>query len=421
MGLFSFVGSALRAAKDFVVNDVINPVIRKAKEVTGKVVIFLADEAEHTVAKIKKVWTVVKPWLVKAREVAEAAAATIPHPEIRAAAAAVAKVLDFVITIDEHPLAKRIAAAIEWTIKMAKEARRYYETQEEVDAAEAYREVLAKAKEMAPEELQRGVRIAEFINNSILLRTRIDELLDHSAIEDVDHYLRLRAAQRLLANAEKKIRKLSDIEKISDNDMFLIQVSTNLLDENPQLSDVDAARLEKIVQKRYGKPLIAFVFEEMVVAWGNDLKAERGQQTGKEAALAQKKIQMKKLELADKLNLLGEAEKATLKSLQDQVKQLDEEISEDRRRNSEFQILIQASEGFLQIIEKDEAALEEEGLGWLAESAMSVGKMVITCVQSKKRFSDLPEAELSLINDFSNIFAAASEARTEQFPVMVAG
>ncbi|SAL16216.1 hypothetical protein AWB64_00953 [Caballeronia sordidicola] len=420
MGLFSIVGSAFRAAKDFVVNEVINPVIRKAKEVTGKVVIFLADEAEHAVAEIKKVWTVVKPWLVKARDAAAAAALTIPHPEVRAAAAAVAKVLDFVSTIDEHPLAKRIAAAIEWAIKMAKEARRHYQTQEEIDAAEAYKEVLAKAKEMAPEELQRGVKIAEFINNSILLRTRIDELLNDSVIEDIDHYLRLRAAQRLLANAEKKIRKLSDIEKISDNDMFLIQVSTNLLDENPQLSDVDAARLEKIVQKRYGKPLIAFVFEEMVVAWGNDLKAERDQQTGKEGALAKNKVQMKKLELSDKMNLLGEAEQATLKSLRAQVKQLDEEIIEDRSRNSEFQILIQAAEGFLQIIEKDEARLEAEDLSWLAESAVSVGKIVIDCVQSKKRFSDLPEAELSLINDFSNIFAAASKARAEQL-VMVAG
>lgn len=87
-----------------------------------------------------------------------------------------------------------------------------------------------------------------------------------------------------------------------------------------------------------------------------------------------------------------------------------EQLGEDllARRN-----YVNAAEGFLQMLEKDEQQLIAEGKEYLLEQGAMVGTLLIDCSQNDRAWASLSREEQGLINDFANIFGADCQKRTE--------
>lgn len=78
----------------------------------------------------------------------------------------------------------------------------------------------------------------------------------------------------------------------------------------------------------------------------------------------------------------------------------------------EMRYYISAAEGFLQLIEKADEAIERKELQHLIKDAERVGNIIIACLKKIKKWQELTDDEQSLIIAFSNIFNADTDVRT---------
>jgi hypothetical protein len=84
------------------------------------------------------------------------------------------------------------------------------------------------------------------------------------------------------------------------------------------------------------------------------------------------------------------------------------------KQERECAIIFFASEGFLQILEKEVEELEAEGKGYLVAEGLRVGMIIIDCAQRGKSWEELLPEEQELIIAFSNIFEEANRERVAQ-------
>ncbi|BCG04681.1 hypothetical protein PPGU19_092490 (plasmid) [Paraburkholderia sp. PGU19] len=392
----------------------IGAIVSKGKQIAGRVFSFMADEAEALVGKVKEVWKTVKPYLATASMLAKAAAkATAAYPLISKALTVFGRALDALVAFDQSKLAERLDAAIAWAISAARDLKKRI-TDAELAEAEKHRKAVEEAAEKAGAEHRHSVEVVGFLIQSIEIRRRIDDMLEADSIPGFEHYLRLRAAQKLLENAEQTLRSAQSVEEVTPDDIFLVKIASALLADTPTLTDADTQRLDKIVEARFGKALQPFVFEEMIIAWVGEHQAREAAQKKREAEFIELDIDVTRMARRHKSGRLSEAEAATLDEKRAALDKLANEVKEQRARNAESKVFLQAAEGFLQILEKDEATIEREDLVYVAERSAEVGEIIIECLQQHRPWADLNEEEKSLVVAFSNIFEAASRARAAQ-------
>jgi hypothetical protein len=230
--------------------------------------------------------------------------------------------------------------------------------------------------------------------------------------EDFEHYLRLRATQKLMDISEKKFRNAKIMDELSSDDLFLVRIASDLTKPRPELSDSAAERLNRLLKERHGKTLTTFVYEEMVASWvmrGKDLQNEWNISNKLQAKNG---TNLKRLELAEKVqNELSFDEEIQLNELRIAVPENKAALDSLAEERNDIERYANATEGFLQILEKTGEEMEAEDRGYLKEDAVTVGKLMIDLAQKYIPFKELNSENQGLVNDYSNIFKKESNTR----------
>lgn len=411
----STISSAVSSVASTVKN-VASKAWEKTKEVAAKAVNWMAEKAETFIGNVKKVWQSVRPYIDShIRPLVQMAAQAVPWPWLKVALMALDKGLAYVSAFDRSPLAKKIDAAIRWAINAAKSLKdKYLQTTEEVEEANERKQVFEEAMAKMPAEEAKSVELAAMINDFVLVQTAIKNTFDKNEIQDFEHYLRLRATQKLLKYAEQTLNSATDIDQITEDDIFLLKAGAGLLASNPELSDMDAIRLDSIIQKRYRKKLIPFVFEEMVMAWGQNLGNLENQLKTETGTLSKNTVLLRRLEMAKKISEISAEEEAVLSQMKTETAEIKSQVDTLSAKTREQKNYVYAAEGFLQTLEKSQEELTAEGRDYLAEEGGQVGMIIIDCAQHGRKWETLNEEEQMLIIDYANIFKEESEQRTQQ-------
>lgn len=426
MGFWSSIGGAISGAARAVgsvvssaastVKNVASKVWEKTKEVAAKAVNWMAEKAETFVGSVKKVWQSVRPFIDShVRPLVQAATKAAPWPWLKGALTALDMGLAYVSAFDRSPLAKKLDDAIRWAINAAKNLKEtLLKKPEEVEQANERKQVFEEAVAQMPAEEAKSIQLAAMINDFVLVQTAIKNTFDKNEIRDFEHYLRLRATQKLLKYAEQTLNSATDIEQISEDDIFLLKASAGLLAANPELSDADAVRLDDIIQKRYRKKLIPFVFEEMVMAWGQNLGELEKQLKTETATLSKNTVLLRRLEMAKKISEISAEEESVLNQMKAETTAIKSQVDALSAQTREKKNYVYAAEGFLQTLEKSQEELAAEGRDYLAEEGGQVGMIIIDCAQHGRKWDTLNEEEQMLIIDYANIFKEESEMRAQQ-------
>ncbi|WP_277456336.1 hypothetical protein [Pectobacterium punjabense] len=388
------------------------------KETAAKTISWMAEKAETFVGNVKSVWEKVKPFISNVirpivQNAAKLAAKVLPQfPWIGGALQALDKALGLLVEWDKSELAKRISKAIEWAIKKAKQLKDLFLTQEEMNEAREHEEALREARSQMRGEAASAVDLASLITLYAQLSTKIKDVLENIQINDFEHYLRLRASQKLLKDTEQHLTRAQDINAITDDDLFLIETGNELLNPNPQLSDEATQRLDRVVMTRFGKKLIPFVFEEMIMAWGYNLQDMENEWKSLNGDLSKEQVLLRRLQIGQRLNDLQEEEVGMLSELEARLPEQQAKMEAKRKHTNEMRNYVFAAEGFLQMLEKEPEAFE--GQEYLMEDSSAVGMVIIECAQFGKRWEELDSEQQSLIIDFANIFEKASRERASK-------
>lgn len=273
---------------------------------------------------------------------------------------------------------------------------------------QAYQEIDASSEKDA-------ILYAMIINEYALLQSKINEVILKDNLKDFEHLLRLRAVQKMLKSAQHSIAEAKDVKELKEDDLFLLQVGSQLLEAEPQLSDMEAERLDGLIRNRYtGKSLLPFVFEEMVSTWMvryENLEAGWQRMNATQAGI---KRQITELKTKMAIEELSPAEEIQLASLESDLKVSVYQLKQRQEESRSMRTYINASEGFLQILEKDYEQIEAEGREYLLDDVAEVGRLIIDCAENNKPLSELSYDEFGLLNDYANIFAQEAKERADE-------
>ncbi|NPT37861.1 hypothetical protein [Paraburkholderia xenovorans] len=422
MGFWSRVGSFIGEAAS-TVKRAANAAWETAKDVASRAVGWMAEEAEKFVEDVKHTWQIVKPYVEHIRAgLRTAAALTTEIPFLSAALLALDKGLGALTAFENSPIAKKVNEAIAWAIKLAQRWKKSTQgeqeserlSEEELRTAKRHQDDLRAAeREVDSEPLRHQMELASVINDFEIARTDLANAID-AAPANFEHYLRLRATQKLLGMADRTLRAAQTIDDISVDDIFLVRIASDLIKSNPELGKEAALRLDSLLQQRYGKKLTPFVFEELIASW-----AMRAEQLGKRwdeanRSFSKDKILLKRLTIArDIQDELSEEETLELANLEKNVPLLKQQLDDVARQQRDIERYTGAAEGFLQLLEKTPEQIEQEDREYLIEDGALVGKILIDCAQNNVPFNELDSEQQALVNDYANIFKRESQARTE--------
>lgn len=420
MGWFSDACSSVWSGVSSLASSAVSAVSSVASGVASmarKTISWIAEKGEGVIETVKDAYKKIKPYLQKASPFLKGIAAVAPFPWLKAAILAVDKGITALLALENSPILKRLERAARWVIDVAKRLDRKLNAQEEAEAREhqqAFNEARAAAQ---TEEQARTFDVAAMVNELAMVKAGIANLIDDGKFANMEHYLRLRATQKLMRTVEDKLSVTATLDGISADDIFLVTVGANLLSDNPQLSEEEAQRLDGIVMQRYGTKLLPFVFEEMSKMWQLALSEDERQWKRMVKVLADAKAKQSRLKLEALVSSLSVEEQALLEELN---KTLPEQILANQdlmQRNVERENYISATEGFLQLLEKSEEELRANDQEFLLAQGNEVGLLLTRCAQEQLRWSDLDDEQKSMIADFANIFREASIKRGEALMV----
>ena len=405
MGFFSGMCSAFSSVVSSVASTV-SRAYQKGKEVAAKVLSFMADEGAQIVQTVKDVWQKAKPFLEKI-QVAAKFVKKIPgmHPWILAAAEAVDRGLTALFALENSPVLQKIAAGVDWAIKTARYLNEKWLNEVELEEAEERKRAFSAAADSLNDEQRRALLFGQIVNELLMVRTKLQAQIDGAGVPSFDHYLRLRATQKLLVDVNQRVNSASELEYITADDLFLLEVGQELLASEPTLSNPQLQRLNTLIVARYRKALNPFVFEELVRGWAMSLnadqeayEAERGRISLDEAVLQRLQanlnfeLSMSPAELTQMAEL-----KASLPAQQQALLALNRSI---QHRNH----FIDSAEGLMQ-------ALEGKADPDVVDMIPEVGAIIIGCMEKGQQWEQLAADEKELVIDFANIYRNARVKR----------
>lgn len=425
MGWFSSIVDAVASV-------IPESVVRAAKTVAAKAIDFMAEKAEKIVGKVKEVWRRVKPYVQMAQEpLRRIAKATAAIPVVGAVTSAAAVGVDALLALENSPVLKKFEKHISIAAQKARELRQQIKegkiawlTPEEYEAAiKTRKDLRAAEKEIRTAEAEAGTVLAEKDLRKIELATAINDFgiakTDvKNAIEgeptDFEHYLRLRATQKLLGMAETKLMAAGSVDGLTEDDWFLVHIASDLIKANPELKTTAAKRLNTILKESYGKTLQSFVYEELVAAWKKQAQALEEEHNKSTDILAKNKVALRRLQVAMRVQeQLDEKEAKELTALESTVPVQENELDALATRHRDIERYANAAEGFLQLLEKTPEQLEEEDRGYVLEEGERVGQIIVEAAENETPFNSLSADAQALITDFSNIFRKEATKRMD--------
>lgn len=422
----SSVGSAVSSVAS-AVGGVVSAAYNAAKDVAGKAVGWLAEKAEGFVDGVKKVWETVKPYVAQIRTVLKTAAAATANvfPWLSGALVLLDKGLGALTAFENSPIAKKVQQAIDWSIKLAQrwqnnktennlEEQQEHErlTEKELIQAKKHQEDLRFAeREVVSPEQRHQLELASVFNDFEIARADLEKTIQ-SAPEDFEHYLRLRATQKLLAMTEKKFRTAKTVDDVSADDIFLVRIASDLIKASPELSKNAAVRLDRVLTELHGKKLLPFVFEELIASWAKRADVLGKQWTQDNKALSKETTLYKYLLGAKEIQSeLSADEMQQLAALEADLPKQKEALTSLATRQRDMERYVGAAEGLLQVLEKTPEQIEAEDRTYLLEESTHIGKLLIECAQTDTPFSQINKEDQSLLTDYANIFKNESKAR----------
>lgn len=417
----SSVGSAVSSAASAIGRGV-SAAYNTAKDLAGQAVGWIAEKAEGFVDGVKNVWNTVKPYMDQIRSALKAAAvATSGIPWLSGALTLLDKGLGALTKFENSPIANKVKQAIDWAIKLAKRWRGNSKenenkpdrlNEEELEEAKKHQENLRFAeREIVSDEQRHQLELAAVFNDYEIASTDLANTID-KAPENFEHYLRLRASQKLLAMADKKFRMAKTVDDLSADDIFIVRIASDLMKANPELSKEAALRLDRLLTEKYGKKLMPFVFEELIASWAKRADTLENQWKNDNRAYA-KDVSLRKYllgaqEIQSELSI---EEKNLLAVLEMELPNKKEKLDILATTHRDVERYVGAAEGLLQVLEKSPEEIEAEGRAYLLEESQHIGKLLIDCAQNEKPFSELDAENQSLMTDYANIFKKESKAR----------
>lgn len=417
----SSVGSAVSSAASAIGRGV-SAAYNTAKDLAGRAVGWIAEKAEGFVDGVRNVWNTVKPYMDQIRIALKAAAvATSGIPWLSGALTLLDKGLGALTKFENSPIANKVKQAIDWAIKLAKRWRGNSKenenkpdrlNEEELEEAKKHQENLRFAeREIVSDDQRHQLELAAVFNDYEIASTDLANTID-KAPENFEHYLRLRASQKLLAMADKKFRMAKTVDDLSADDIFMVRIASDLMKANPELSKEAALRLDRLLTEKYGKKLMPFVFEELIASWAKRADTLENQWKNDNKAYA-KDVSLRKYllgaqEIQSELSI---EEKNLLAVLEMELPNKKEKLDILATTHRDVERYVGAAEGLLQVLEKSPEEIEAEGRAYLLEESQHIGKLLIDCAQNEKPFSELDAENQSLMTDYANIFKKESKAR----------
>ncbi len=392
----------------------VSSVFSKVKEVAGKAIGFMAEKAEGFIGKVSQMWERIKPHISTGRKILMMAAGMVSAPWLKGALMEIDRGLTWLEKLDKQPLVNKAQKAIQWVIEWCKNAHQKQLENEALEEARRHAEALEAAERELEGSEKEAISAIAMINHYMIAKAEVDIAVKRDDLQDFEYFLRLRAVQKLLAFYEKRIEAVKEVSDI-DNDMrFLVFAANALIKQDAEFSEANTLRLDELTSLQFGKPIIPFIFEEMIIAWEKSRQILEEEWEARNKTLAKERILHNRLVRAQKYEDLEPAELIALNDLAITLPRDTaalESLSNDllARRN-----YVNAAEGFLQMLEKDEQQLISEGKEYLLEQGAQVGSLLIDCSQNNRAWSSLLPEEQSLINDFANIFGADCQQRTRQ-------
>lgn len=426
MGFFGSICSSVSRLVSSAASTISNG-LSKAKEMAGKAIGWMAEKAEGFVDGVKTVWQTVKPFVAKIQTGLRLAAEAVPWPWLKTALLALDKGITVLTAFENSPVARKIDEAIKWSIKLAKrwQAQREQKNQDELqneDEMELSDEDLAIAKEhqatfrsvereMGDTPEREQFELASAINDYKIAKADLARTLSGEP-SNFEHYLRLRATQKLLKMAEDKFNRAETVSDLSLDDLFIVRIASNLIKENPELVSEDALRLDRLLLQIHGKKLTPFVFEELVASWAMRAKNLGDQWQEANRKQAKDSMLLKRLLLAkDIQGELSSEETDVLATLTAEVPEGKAKLDALSTKRRDIERYVGAVEGFLQLLEKSSEEIEAQDRSYLIDEGAEVGRILIRCAEHDLAFRNLTQEEQELITDYSNIFKKESEAR----------
>ncbi len=430
MGWFSGVISSVASVVSSV-GRAVSSAWQSAKEVAGKAIGWMAEKAEKFVEDVKTAWKTVKPYVDHIRTALQTAAKAVPIPWISAALTMLDQGIGALVAFENSPIAKKVEAAIKWSIELAKRWQNAQKAKqnaqevengqesdrlsdEELELAKKHQENLRAAeRETISEEQRHQLELVAAINDFEIAKADLGNAIDASPV-DFEHYLRLRATQKLLHMADKKFRAAKKVSDLSADDLFLVRIASDLIKATPELSKEAAVRLDRLLTERYGKKLTPFVFEELIASWAKRAESLEKQWSESNRSYAKENMLLKRLILAkDIQDELSAEESAELTRLETEVPVQKQALDHLATQQRDIERYVGAAEGFLQLLEKTPEQIEQEDRSYLIEDGAHVGKVLIACAENDTPFNKLSREDQSLVNDYANIFKKESKERMQ--------
>jgi hypothetical protein len=411
MGFFSFIGSCISSAVSFVSNAV-SAVVDTAKSVVN----WIADKATKVWDGVKSAWNVIKKVV---KPVLKVVVQLIPFPIVRTAVQFAIKAIELLEKVLDHPVVQKIKKAVEWCLNKAKQLRDLGLTEIERREALERRRLLNKASDnlVGYDQEQKSIYIAKIINEFIILRNEINEYLaDNAALMDFDHYLRLRSAHKLLDLTENKLSNQNiEVFEISEDDVFILEIGNQLIGVNPEISDENLARLDRIIWDTSGKTLLPFVFEELLFSWAKRIELDEKEWAAKNKELSKKRVELKAAETKIKY---GDSIECDIEALKSSIDSLSSELESITFKINTGLMLNDAAEGFLTILEGNEKVISKK---YLMDEGNRVGQLIVSCQEFGRDWQELSTEDRELIIDFANIFREEREKRLQNIPTIMVG
>lgn len=430
MGWFSKLVSSASRAVSSVASSVVSSASKAwetAKNVAGKAVEWMAEKADGMVQNITKTWETMKPYVQKSRTYIQMAAQLMPIPWLKVALKTLDKSIEALFAFENSPIAKKVKEAIAWSINLAKrwQVNNKPEKQQEVqekstlsdeelmEAKRHQKEMRFAEREVFPDDIKHELGLASAINDYEIAKADLTNAISVQP-ENFEHYLRLRATQKLLAMADKKFRSAQSLEDIDSEDIFLVRIASDLIKSNPELSQEAAERLDRILHARYRKKLTPFIFEEMIASWAKKSEMLEQQWHASNKEFSKDKVLHKKLIFSKKIeSQLSTEEETLLQQLESEIPRKKEALDQIATEKDDMDRYVGAAEGFLQVLEKSHEDIIAEDREYLIESGVQAGRILIDCAENNKQFALLSEDDQMLIINYSNIFKNESELRMQ--------
>lgn len=415
MAWFSAVIRILESVKEKT-----SDVLQKAKRAAGEALEWLANKSEQLVDEVKANWPRFKPHLQRAHAAIKMFAAKMPWPWLEAALASLDRLLDGLMALENSPVLHALERAIRFVASWARKWKSQAETETEhsefdLEEARQHQQAFrAAATSSNGRDFNRQASLWAAVNHLEIVKRDL-EIAIQTPADDLEHYLRIRATQKLVIMAEHRFREAKTIEEINEDDLLILKIASGLIQSQPELSAEAAEGLDSLLQRRYQTRLQPFVYSELVISWEQARKQVEQDWEQLSAKHAKDYVQLRRLKIAkDIQGELDAEEDDLLKGLDTSVPIAKRQLDSLGERSRDLERLVGAAEGFLQLLEKTEEDIRSSDQAYLLEDGPKVGKLLMRCAEKNLRVSDLTLDEQALITAFANIFRAAAKERLER-------